>query len=305
MLSAELEYFLMTATEGSFARAAEKLGISQPALTKAMQRLEKRLDVKLFARGPRGSELTEAGQAFQRNVAQLSRTIEGAIDEARDLGSGHAGRLRLGVTPAVADFVINALFPRLLDERPAAQISLAVSYGDVLLRGLQQREHSLVVCPTPLELPSDVIEEHLHTDDFLLAVRRDHPLTQLAQPRLADAVAWRWAVSTRHEVGRLAVEQAMRNAGLQLPTAPVQADSTGTLLGIVARTDLVSGITASMLRYGEVPSSIAVIAVPELRGIRTVSLLVRKGYLPAVAQRAGEILREAAAAFAAERAAKA
>src|SRR5690606_9311572 len=158
----------------------------------AVHRLEQSLGVELLARSARGSELTEAGSAFANRARALSNAMDDAVLEARDLGGGHAGLLRLGMTPAVSHFVLTALFPTLSTERPAAVVSLTTAFGDVLLSALQRQELALAVCPLPDDLPPDVVAEVLYDDPFSAIVGADHPLAGRSSLTLADLAPWPW-----------------------------------------------------------------------------------------------------------------
>lgn len=95
----QLRYFMAVAEEGHITRAAEKLGIQQPPLSRLIKTIENDLDVRLFIRRPRGVELTEAGSSFYREVAQLLAGLENAVETTKSTARGERGRICVGVTP--------------------------------------------------------------------------------------------------------------------------------------------------------------------------------------------------------------
>ena len=95
----QLRYFITVAEEGHITRAADKLGIQQPPLSRLIKTIEKDLDVRLFVRRPRGVELTEAGHAFYREASQALASIEQAIETTKSTARGERGRICVGVTP--------------------------------------------------------------------------------------------------------------------------------------------------------------------------------------------------------------
>jgi DNA-binding transcriptional LysR family regulator len=161
MLDGDLAYFLSIASTGTLARAAEQLGISQPAVTKAIQRLERKVGVTLVERTARGSVLTEAGKIFHTRVLSVSMQLDSALQEARDIGGGHAGLLRIGATPATTSFALRSLFPTLLVERPAARVNVTTAFSDTLLDAIDKREVELAVCPLPETLDASMAKEVL------------------------------------------------------------------------------------------------------------------------------------------------
>ena len=99
----DIDYFLAVAQHGQVRRAAAALGLSQPALTKGLQRLEKELGFPLFERGARGMTLTPVAEQFRQRTQTLRASLGDAIKEAADLHLGAMGTLRVGVSPLYAD----------------------------------------------------------------------------------------------------------------------------------------------------------------------------------------------------------
>lgn len=295
MLTDDIEYFLAVAASGTLTTTAERLGISQPALSKAIQRLERKVGVPLLARGPRGVELTEAGRSFQQHVQAASRTMEDAVQEARNIGGGQAGLLRLGVTPATSDFVLRALFPTLLDERPAAHVSLSTAFGGPLLDEVVKRSVELAVCPIPEKTDPMLETESLYADPCCLMMRADHPLAARDRITIEDLAGQSWAGTRKHEFTRSQLEHAFRRRGLPFGSVIVEADSLHALVAVVARTSLISMINMRSVREGGLPEGVVVrpLAFDDLE--RRIGIVRRAGYLSPIALRAQEILRQSAA----------
>jgi DNA-binding transcriptional LysR family regulator len=95
----QLRYFIAVAEEGHITRAADRLGIQQPPLSRLIKTIESELDVRLFNRRPRGVELTEAGVAFYREARQVLAGLENAVEITKSTARGERGRICVGVTP--------------------------------------------------------------------------------------------------------------------------------------------------------------------------------------------------------------
>lgn len=296
MLGPDITYFLAAATAGSLGRAAEQLGMTQPALTKAIQRLETRLGVVLFHRTPRGLELTQAGEGFLKRCQVASGLMDDAVQEARDVGGGHAGLLRLGMSPASAHFVLTALFPRLRQERPAAVLQLHTAFGDALLDALLRRELHMAVCPVPAELPPEVEAEPLYDDAFSVVCHERHPLaTERGPLSLQTLLRHEFAASGKHEFARQMIERALTMAGLQLPRVAVEANSLETLMHVVAAGGLVTVLPRRALPPQAIPACLVWRPI-DLPGAHRQIGVLRPRHTPSpMAQRATELLREAAA----------
>ena len=291
LFAAEIEYILRCAEEKSFGRAASKLGLSQPALTKAVQRFEKRIGATLFERTTRGVELTEAGHVLLQSVYSLSAKIDDAIEEARDLSNGQTGLLRLGLIPSISDPVIKALFPKLMDERPAATLRVELESIDVLMRGLQNSDYSLVVCPIGDELPTGIKAEVLFREDFFVIVRKGHPLAEKQQLHLDELTNWNWIRTERNEISRRIGERLFTSRGLTLPKSQVEATNQSAIMTIVSRTDLIGFASHSSLHSLEARERLVFIPVEEFKAIRPIGLFTREGYVSSVTKRAVEILK--------------
>jgi DNA-binding transcriptional LysR family regulator len=294
MLDGDLAYFLTIASTGTLARAAEQLGISQPAVTKAVQRLERKVGVTLVERTARGSVLTEAGKIFHTRVLSVSLQLDSALQEARDMGGGHAGLLRIGATPATTSFALRSLFPTLLVERPGARVNVTTAFSDALLDAIDKREVEVAVCPLPETLDASMAKEVLYDGHYSLMVSTGHPLAKRESVTLGDLVDCAWAASSRQEFARVQIEQAFAKQGYPRMRVVVEANSLAALILIVSTTQLVSLIDARSFNPGFLPLNIAVRPIQFDGLLRQVGLIRRAGYLSPIAQRAQEILRNAA-----------
>lgn len=296
MLGDELQYFLALAHAGTFTGTAEHLGISQPALSKAMQRLERKVGARLVTRTARGIELTEAGKAFHARLQAASRDMDDAVQEARNLGGNDAGLLRLGITPATTDFTLQALLPALTVERPAASIAFSTAFSNAMMDKVSRRDVELAVCPVPERLDAALECETLYEDPCSLMMQRSHPLAQQQTISLEDITRYPWAATGLHEFTRLQVRSAFSRRGLALPRIVVEADTLNALILVVARTGLISMINTRNVQAGSLPGNVVVRPLALAGMDRRIGILRRGGYLSPIAQRAVELLRAAAAA---------
>src|SRR5262245_44741377 len=102
----DIEYFAVIAEQKHLGRAAEMLGLGQPALSISLRRLESAANSKLVERTPKGVELTEVGRALLAHVARLRLAREDLARELADLARGRSGTLRIGASPSNLLFVL-------------------------------------------------------------------------------------------------------------------------------------------------------------------------------------------------------
>src|SRR5262245_17240745 len=112
----QLRYFLKVADRASFTRAGEDLGITQPALSRSIAKLEESLGQPLFERKTRKVTLTDAGRRFRERAEQIVALAEDAIQELTDRDD--RGRIRIGAIPTVAPFLLPIVLREFRDSYP-------------------------------------------------------------------------------------------------------------------------------------------------------------------------------------------
>jgi DNA-binding transcriptional LysR family regulator len=120
----ELESFVAVAEELSFTRAARRLRLSQPPLSRQIQSLETRLGVRLFARTPRSVALTSAGRAFLADTKGALAQLQRAADKAKRASRGETTRLDIGFVSAVLNPALIDIFHRYRTANPDVQLNL-------------------------------------------------------------------------------------------------------------------------------------------------------------------------------------
>ena len=133
----QLAIFAAVAQERSFTRAAAKLGMSQPALSRAMRQLEERLGVRLLARTTRSVAPTEAGEQLLRVVAPRFEEIDSELGLLSEFRDKPAGKLRLTAGEHAAITILQPVLATLLPDNPDLSIEVIVDYGltDIVAEG--------------------------------------------------------------------------------------------------------------------------------------------------------------------------
>jgi DNA-binding transcriptional LysR family regulator len=133
----QLAIFSVVARERSFTRAAAKLGMSQPALSRAMRQLEERLGVRLLARTTRSVAPTEAGQRLLQVIAPRFEEIDTELALLSEFRDKPAGRLRITAGEHAATTVLRPALAKLVPENPDLHIEVIVDYGltDIVAEG--------------------------------------------------------------------------------------------------------------------------------------------------------------------------
>jgi DNA-binding transcriptional LysR family regulator len=286
----DIEYFAALAEHRHFGRAAVALGISQPALSKSLRRLETVLEVKLVQRTAKGVELTAEGSALRLRVNELRASLQSVTREIKDIGDGRVGHLRVGVGGAISEDFLAAAFARLRQDAPRTMLSVIVSDNDVMVPALRKGELDIIVNYTNIQAES-VLYEHLYQDDYVVCAAAGHRLSGRRKVELGDLVGEHWAWAEPSLGSQQKLRETFRDAGLPPPRVGLECRSTALRLRSVAKSDLLDFTSQAVIR--QLPSAeIKILPIKELTWRRSVGLLRRKeAYLPRAVQRLIEILR--------------
>lgn len=179
----QLRYFLRAAERQNFTRAAEDLSISQPALSRSIQKLEEELGQPVFERRSRSIALTDAGTLLQARAQQVLTILEDTKAEITD--DGQSGRVRLGAIPTIAPYFLPKVLQQFSDEFPKASLIVQENTTDALLKGCTQGEIDLAILAAPI--PARYLEvEELFEEELLLVLPPAHPLVDRAKIRPRD-----------------------------------------------------------------------------------------------------------------------
>lgn len=125
----DLTAFLMVAEEGSFTRAAARLGMSQSALSQVIRGLEARLGLRLFARTTRSVSLTPAGERLLALIGPAMGQIDAGLEEITELRDKPAGTIRINADEYAVLDVLQPVLTRFLPEYPDIRVELSIDYG--------------------------------------------------------------------------------------------------------------------------------------------------------------------------------
>src|ERR687886_394273 len=230
------------AEEGSFQRAALRLGYTQSAVSQQLAALERSVSRRLVnrPRGAQGLTLTAAGEALLKHAAAIASTLAVARADLAALDAGATGSVRIGTFQSAGVRLLPEILRQFTADRSEIDVLVTEAPSDDGLLPLVERgELDLTFAELPLPAGSFTATP-LVTDEYVLVVPRDSPLTAAARPTLAE-IAELPLVGFKHGRSAQRVATHFLARGLR-PTLTLQLDDNEIILATVA-----SGIGAALM----------------------------------------------------------
>ena len=177
---ARLSCFIAVAEELHFGRAAERLHMTQPPLSRQIQQLENELGVQLIDRTTRSVTLTPAGVAFLPDARRILQLAEGAALNVKRVPAGDLGTVVVGFTAASAHAVLPRLLDKAREQLPDVKLELREMVSSAQIEGLMTGELDLGMARPPLKRPGIVSRPLLH-EQLIAALPVAHPLVDITR----------------------------------------------------------------------------------------------------------------------------
>ncbi|WP_108837247.1 hydrogen peroxide-inducible genes activator [Tateyamaria sp. Alg231-49] len=181
----QLTYFEALAHEGHFGRAAERCAISQPALSVQIKDLEESLGFALFERGPRHVRLTALGEAFARRAGDILRAVADMNDWAETAKGGRIERLRLGVIPTIAPYLLPRFISNVTQAYPTIDLHVRETVTPRLITELLDGRLDAAIVALPTDEPA-LAEMSLFTEEMVLVRPEKDSGAPLVPPNALD-----------------------------------------------------------------------------------------------------------------------
>jgi LysR family transcriptional regulator, regulator of abg operon len=242
---------LVTAIEtGSLRRAAEKMGLSQPALSRSIRELENEMGVRLLERTTRGVEATVYGGALVLRSKLVDAELRHARDDIAHLQAATHGDLQIGVTPVSTFSLLPMMLSRLKKGRPHLRVGVTEGMGAGIINQLRQGDFDFVLGRMYESIdPREFNFEILFTDSLVVFARKGHPLAQAGKLSKATRNSCEWILPSLDSPARVAFQRTFQDETGSAPQSTIESNSFMTMLTILSQTDLL-GISPQQIFRG-------------------------------------------------------
>ncbi|HTY35237.1 LysR family transcriptional regulator [Mycobacterium sp.] len=250
-----LEQFLAVADERNIGRAAERLAMTQPPLTQAIQRLERALGVQLFDRTPRGVELTAAGRSFREDAERLSAAQEAAVRRTRRVAAGLAGVVHVGFAVSLAYRFAPDLLRASADALPELTLHLVQTRTAQMSDAVRSGQLDMAFTRGPVDSADGLVVGEVGRERTVVVLPKHHRLAEKRTVALADLRDEPLVLPSQQSLPGVAAQMlsAFRNAGVS-PRVTAYTDELSAMM-----TYPIAGLAACL-----VPEQIRAMRHPEV-----------------------------------------
>jgi len=215
MNTGDIGYFLVAADSQTFSAAARQLRIAQPTLTKSVARLERALGVRLFERKARGVVLTESGRMFAGHARDIHARLQDTSAAMRDLRSGRAGLVRVGVGVGIPQALLAEATRPLV--RQGMMIEMLGGTSRTFARMLLNNEIDFAVAGSGFADTGELMWKPLFPDPLVVAAPASHPLLRRRAVVWTELSEQTWLVPASGSEARGWFDHQFRSRGLPIP----------------------------------------------------------------------------------------
>lgn len=241
----DLKYLHMVSKMGAINKAAKRLGITQPALTRRIQRLEGQFDLQLLDRQPKGVRLTQVGENFLNSSQKLLAHTKDFEEEMTRLKRGKGGLIRVGIKPGLDDAFFQRSLIQFREKFPETVIRISIDATPNLMRFLRNGELDLAFGAmgyaddfgNEITLSQELAFDPIMEIPLTVFVRADHPMLSATDPETA-LFNYPVVAPSPPLIIVNALKEGFRNAGQSYATPQVLVDDFHMAAKIVRDSDM-------------------------------------------------------------------
>lgn len=261
----DLHIVLAVAEAGSMSRAADRLAISHPVVSKTIGDLEHALGVRLFDRTAHGTELTQYGRTLLGGGTVVFDELRRVMQEIAFLSDPTVGELRIGSAAPYVEGLVPTVITRLVERYPRITFQVKDTDAVTLCGLLRERKLDVVIGRVPTSVfGEDLTSEFLFDDELRVVAGVDSPWARRRRIALADLCGERWLMPESDNIATALISEGFRSAGLTPPTPHMVSNSVTLRIRLVESGRFIAALPGSTLRFAGRRMQIKILPV-ELR----------------------------------------
>jgi LysR family nitrogen assimilation transcriptional regulator len=278
----QLGYFVAIADTGTLSSAAARIGISQPALSEMLARLEKQLEVQLVVRGARGVQLTEAGMAWAEFSRDFLRSINLALEEVRQLGTEARGPVAVGFPPSIGLLLSVPLAETVWHDLPFIKLRIAESMSGYILEWVDNGHIDFGVIYQGLDT-SGLESQPLLSEELMLVTAPDNwPHSKFVNGRALQPINFKdvanlpLVLPSRQHGLRELIERSARAHNVSLNVV-LEIDALRHIVAMVSRASAYTILSHSAVMDAVERGDLVLVPIVEPTIMRTAFLVRKRG----------------------------
>lgn len=237
----QLVHLATVVDAGSLSLAAEKLGLTQPALSKSLRQLEQRVGAPLLQRSKTGSTPTTLGRMLAVQGETIISSARRAEMQVDDWNRAAIGNLVIGAPPTIAAYFMPSVIAEFLGSRPHVTMRVeVVPLAGVLEKLATNRMDMYVGVTRPTQLLGGFNTIPIYRDELSVFAREDHPIFTVNSLTVEDLARYRWTAALQDTFFRGLLDAALNNAGLSLVDVAMETFSFDLQVSVLRQTDFLA-----------------------------------------------------------------
>ena len=279
---AQLRAVIAVESVGSYALAADQIGLSQPAVHRAVRDLQQFLGTTLLVRAGRAVRPTDVASRFVRFARLMLSELRTGLDEVGALDVGDGGRIQLGTLPMARAVFLPELLQQFMTAHPAASVGIVEApYGE-LLNALRQGDIDLFIGgalrdPAPA---NDIVQEGLFDDEPVIVGNAKHPLRLKKRISPVDLLQFPWIIPAHGVPMRANWERMFRSQAVEPPKARIECGSMLIARGLMFNGDWLTLMSRDQVLFEQTAGALAEIEAPGEVLRRRIVLTRRRDWRP-------------------------
>jgi LysR family transcriptional regulator of gallate degradation len=261
---------------GTFAKAARALGVSQTSLQRAARDLERNLRTPLYAQTASGIVATPAAAEFAGKVKLALREIQWGIEEVEAARGNIGGEIVIGAMLLAGSVMLASAINEFVSVYPNANVRILNGNAEDMLRYLRTGDVDIVIGLLRDPAPDEFIRQTLAETPYVVVARHGHPLNQKAEITLEDLADYEWIIGTPGANRRLRFDKLF--AGGRRPQARIATCSLPTIRLLMTQSDRLTLLTSYELMYEE--DALTAVPFGPLSPAPCIGLMTRENWLP-------------------------